>query len=260
MSQVKTSIKRFSAIVWRRWMITFFLAAVALALAAVPGAARLWQYHREVILSGQWWRMLSGHFTHWNADHALWDLVMFAALGIACERISPRRFIVLVVGSALAISGALVWLMPALQEYRGLSGIDSGLFVFLVAVLLRTAWPGRDGPSLAVGIILLTAFTGKIGYEMATGTTLFVDSSGAGFVPLPLVHAIGGICGALVGLVPERVCATRLDSGGGLVTPRLILPGQRESTPPRESPAWERPAPRTKLATTHRRSIRRTAT
>ena len=253
MSQVKTSIKRFSAIVWRRWMITFFLASIALALAAVPGAARLWQYHREVILSGQWWRMLSGHFTHWNADHALWDLVMFAALGIACERISPRRFIVLVVGSALAISGALVWLMPALQEYRGLSGIDSGLFVYLVAVLLRTAWPGRDGPRLAVGIVLLTAFTGKIGYEMATGTTLFVDSSGAGFVPLPLVHAIGGICGALVGLVPERLCEANLESGCGLAPVQVISTEPHESKPPRGFPAWERPAPRTKLAAARRR-------
>ncbi len=102
-----------------RVLLTLTLAGLGLALAAVPGAARLWQYHREAILTGQWWRLFTGHWTHWNADHAAWDLAMFAVLGMACERLSPRRLIALLVGSPLAISLVLVWFAPSGSSIAG---------------------------------------------------------------------------------------------------------------------------------------------
>ena len=52
----------------------------------------------------------------------------------------------------------------------------------------------------AVAIAAGAAFLAKAAYESATGTTLFVDSSAAGFIPLASAHLIGGAVGAIVGL------------------------------------------------------------
>ncbi len=49
-------------------------------------------------------------------------------------------------------------------------------------------------------IALIAGFEAKLGYELVTGTTLFVDSSAAGFTPLPLVHAVGGLVGCVFAL------------------------------------------------------------
>src|SRR4029078_5316519 len=94
-----------------------------------------------------------------------------------------------------------LWLLhPEVAEYRGLSGIDSALFLNVALVLLHEAHNRRQALlSWTLGL-LLVGFIAKLGYEMANGATLFVDSSEAGFTPLPLVHAVGAAVGILLAL------------------------------------------------------------
>jgi hypothetical protein len=65
------------------------------------------------------------------------------------------------------------------------------------------------------GGLAITAFAAKLLYETTTGATLFVNSPAAGFVPLPLVHLVGGCVGLVVGLaekiadqLPREKCIT----------------------------------------------------
>ena len=164
-------------------------------------------FDRTAIAAGQWWRLLSGHFTHCDVDHLLWDVLMFALLGGLIERRSRRWLVGTVVASAAAISSVLWLAHLGLAQYRGLSGIDSSLFTFALLMLLDDA--RRAGQSIAVwGLVAMAAgFAAKIGWELTAGSTLFVDSARAGFVPLPSVHAVGGILGIAAWLAKN--CAVR---------------------------------------------------
>ncbi|HJX27071.1 MAG TPA: hypothetical protein VJ885_04105, partial [Thermoanaerobaculia bacterium] len=51
------------------------------------------------------------------------------------------------------------------------------------------------------GAAALVAFGSKIVFELATGDLLFVQPTAgeAPFVPIPLAHAVGGLCGLAIG-------------------------------------------------------------
>lgn len=171
--------------------ITILTAAVAL----LPEAAALLQFDRSAIATGEFWRIVTGHCVHWNADHLFWDLTMFSLLGAICERRNQPRFAVVLLLATLAIPCSIGVLQPRFETYRGLSGLDSALFTLLAASLLEDKvrekhWPWVIGISL-----LLFGFAAKILFETISGTTVFVDSAAASFEPVPLAHIIGALAG-----------------------------------------------------------------
>lgn len=175
-------------------ILTIALATVALATWAIPGADAALQYYRGAIAAGELWRLVTGHWAHWGADHLTWDLIVFAVFGALLERSSRRGFVAVVSGSALAISGALWFAAPPFEFYRGLSGIDSALFAAFFARLLRDAWRDRSLLESIVPVLALVGFVGKSAYELATGATLFVAASST-FTAVPLAHLVGAVAG-----------------------------------------------------------------
>ncbi len=171
------------------------LVLPAAAILAWPSLACELEYNRSAIANGELWRIATCQWTHWSLNHFLWDALVFLSLGTLCERYSRRGFAVCIVASAVLIPLA-VWLwLPGMLQFRGLSGIDSALFVLLTVQLA-----GTKGRSMAaVAICLLGAFVLKTYFEIAFNDTIFVDSHGA-FVPVPLAHAVGGAVGLLVAL------------------------------------------------------------
>jgi rhomboid family GlyGly-CTERM serine protease len=167
-------------------------ASLLLFLPALPAfALGGWlELDRAAVARGEVWRLLTGHWTHWTPDHLLWDSLAFLVLAALCEaRISRKRLLAAVAGSALAVS-ASIWFLPGIERYRGLSGIDSALFVLLAVTLLRERRSPLAGLALA-------AFLAKAAWEVSTGSTLFTETQGA-FVPVPLAHLIGGGWGLLI--------------------------------------------------------------
>jgi rhomboid family GlyGly-CTERM serine protease len=178
---------------------TAVLCVVAL-VAFAPGAAALLQYDRAALAAGQWWRGISGHWAHWSADHLLWDAATFAALGMLAEVRSRTRFLLCAAASSVAITAGLWFLRPDVELYRGLSGIDSALFVLVAAGLLRDALSTRRPLiGLAAGAAL-AGFAMKAAWELSTGTAVFVNDASAGFESLPLAHALGAGVGLPLGL------------------------------------------------------------
>ena len=158
---------------------------------------------REAVARGEVWRLLTGHWAHWTADHFLWDSLAFLVLAVLCEtRVSRARLVATVLGSALAVSAGVWFVQPEIEpiaRYRGLSGIDSALFVLLAAMFVR-----QTGNSL--GRLALVAFLGKSAWEVWTGSTLFTAADG--FVPVPLAHLIGGVWGVIAGRSPTSMAKT----------------------------------------------------
>lgn len=193
------------------------LTSIAVIASLFPGVCDLLQFDRAAIARGEVWRVVTGNFVHWNADHLIWDSLMFFILGLAIELRSRHRhlesdsaignlFVLTTVASAIAVS-ACVWFFTPLERYRGLSGIDSALFVLLAAWYLVDVIKSGAYSQAAIPSGLLLCFLAKIGYEIATGHTYFVDSTAAAFVPLPQVHLAGAGIGVLFFALVNRTSA-----------------------------------------------------
>ena len=190
------------------------LAAAAFAAAASPAAL---EYRRDAATEA--WRVLTCHWVHWSADHLRWDLLTFVALAFACRH-RWRRAVAALAVATVTIPLAVAMLKPELSSYRGLSGLASTLFVMVACELLLRRAPARDGdavhthrqrfvrviPNLAAGLSL-AGFAAKLFWELATGGTVFVDAAASGFVPVPLAHLVGGLCGAAAALLRRRPCS-----------------------------------------------------
>ncbi len=100
---------------------------------------------------------------------------MFVVLGAVCELRDPRRMRGCVLVAAAAVSALVFLCFPEIETYRGLSGIDTALFVLLAVGIVRdAAREDNRGLTLAAGGLLL-GFAAKPMYEAITGQTYFVD-------------------------------------------------------------------------------------
>jgi rhomboid family GlyGly-CTERM serine protease len=177
---------------------TFSFAVLTLTIHLLPSLGNVLQFDRAAVAHGQVWRFFTAHLTHFGEDHLRWDLLAFVVLGAIAERISRSAFL-MTAGVSAAVITAGVWLaQPQFTTYRGLSGIDSALFGFVVADLFATGFRERHGFSMVVGGLALAGFAAKCTYELTTGNTVFVEAGGA-FAPVPLAHLLGMAVGAAAG-------------------------------------------------------------
>ena len=186
---------------------TLLLGAFAVVIHAVPGLVETLQFDRDALNRGEIWRLITGHFTHFGADHLRWDVIAFLAFGSLVEIRSRRAWIYCVAVGAIVISGGVMWLQPQFSFYRGLSGLDSALFGFVVADLIREGRRLQDRLMVFLGGGALAGFVGKCVFELVSGTTLFVETSDA-FQPVPLAHLIGAIVGMTLAAryrAPKRI-------------------------------------------------------
>lgn len=156
------------------------------------------QYSRSELGNGALWQIITGHLTHWNLNHLIADLAVFGLLGSMVESKSRKSFIVLHAGSAVLISASVYIMLPGIEHYRGLSGIDMALagFVILDNLIQSRKKSGRIETMLWT-IALLGLFA-KPAIEMALGHPIFVQDLGANVVGLPAPHFVGAIIGICV--------------------------------------------------------------
>ena len=178
--------------------LTLLFAAVAGALALLPGAADALQLDRSATGLGGLTRGLTAHLVHFNANHLAWDVGTLLLLGTWAEVLSRRGMLRTFLLSAGTISAAVWFLQPQFDHYRGLSGIDSAMFGFAVAHLFRSARMKRDLETVLTAVAAALLFAGKSAFELWTGSTLFAEPSTA-FAAVPLAHLVGFATGAWVG-------------------------------------------------------------
>lgn len=195
------STGKSAARAWLAWIggATPALCLIAVALHLIPDAGERLEFRAAEVAAGEVWRVLTCHFVHWNTSHLLWDLVAFAILGMRCERLGWRTTWQVAGLAALAIPLAVALVQPDLRAYRGLSGLDSALFVLLALRLVADR--GRAKMERALPSLALVGFGLKVAYEAHAGQTLFAEA-GAAFVPVPLAHLVG----ALVALLGGACC------------------------------------------------------
>ncbi len=155
-----------------------------------PAARQALSYEREGLLQGQWWRLLSAHFVHLDLEHAVLNgLGVILMWALFARDYAPLRWLVIYLGSALAVSAGLWFLNPELDWYVGASGALHG--VMTAGTMAHLKRGDLDGWILAGFIVL------KLGYERFAGALPFAGSPDT-VVDAHLYGAAGGVVLALL--------------------------------------------------------------
>ena len=177
-------------------IIILFLLFLIIELCSCIWASAL-QYNRTAIIDHwQIWRILTGHFTHWNYEHLFWDTFAFLIASFLLFRISLFQFIFVLLFSLLFISLWILFFNPEVKLYRGLSGVDVALFFFLSLSVIRFSIKKKKYTGMAVGIVFLLFLIMKLGYEFFSGEMLFVGNL-SGRKLLLSAHFSGAVAGII---------------------------------------------------------------
>lgn len=143
---------------------------------------------RATFIDGVSYQLWTGHCLHYTFEHFAWDALMFVVFAALLWREEGwRMFGWLALGAPL-ISIVVFRLDSHLMEYRGLSALDSMLFIrYCLGSIVNT----KSWDRWFFGVLPFVALSAKIGYELCSGSALFVSDLGEGVVPLPSAHLAG---------------------------------------------------------------------
>jgi rhomboid family GlyGly-CTERM serine protease len=184
---------------WSTLGLAAIVVAAVLAQAWPEGAAAL-EFDRQRIAAGQWWRPVSGHLVHYGWPHMAADMGVFAALCWVAQR-RGRGVAWSVAIGGVAVGAAVYWWAPDTNTYRGMSGVDSAVFGYLVVTEVV-----RDrGLKAAAWLTALALTLGRFVFETATGRPILPTSLPDGIAVVGIAHMAGLVAGCMAAAVSEAV-------------------------------------------------------
>lgn len=149
-------------------------------------------FDRELILSGELWRLFTGHLAHWSASHLMLDLVAFLISAWFVESALKIKTAMLYITMALLISMVLLIGEPTLHQYGGLSGLAYGNVLFAALRLMTDrgvlAWLAGSVLVITLGRLLLSF--------QAFDTDTFSQTE-ISVITVPLAHLTGMLCASV---------------------------------------------------------------
>jgi rhomboid family GlyGly-CTERM serine protease len=169
------------------------LCCMALLLAPLLGAEPLqllWRYERAAVADGQWWRLLTAHVVHLDANHALLNCVGLALLwALFARSYRPTQWLWSTAITVAAVDLGFWFVSTSLTWYVGASAVLHGVFAAGCLALVRQ----RD----TVGIVAGLLFVAKLAWEQVQGPLPFEQEH-----PVVTVsHAYGAVGGVVAGLI-----------------------------------------------------------
>ncbi|MCJ2375605.1 rhombosortase [Vibrio sp. ZSDZ34] len=164
-------------------------------LAQLPLIQSWLVWDKTAINSGQWWRILTGNFSHTNSVHLIMNLAALWIL-VWIFRPRPNHFVFLLIFISSIIG--LCLLSSSLGWYLGLSGALHGLFSYWA---LNEALRGRRTSwALVVAVIAKVAWEGVYGASEVTAQ--MIDASVA--TEAHFIGTIAGLATASVAKLMQR--------------------------------------------------------
>jgi rhomboid family GlyGly-CTERM serine protease len=147
------------------------LIVFTLALSAFIFDARISDlliYNRSLITAGEYWRIISGHFFHSNANHFLLNTAAVALLwALHGQYYSYKNYLSVFLTSAIVCSLGIYWFSVYIELYVGLSGVLHGFFVW--GALMDIKHKEKTGYLLLIGVMA------KIIHEQIYGASADVE-------------------------------------------------------------------------------------
>ncbi|WP_076585187.1 rhombosortase [Vibrio ostreicida] len=140
------------------------LVLIAVSLACIGAQfeplANLTYWNRTLIFDDQWWRILTGNFTHTNFTHLGMNL---AGLWVISYLFRPKSLSLMWVLLGVSLGVGVLNLMSNMSTYVGLSGALHGFFAYYA---LKEWLEGRSSSGwLVLGVIA------KVTWEMTMGAS-----------------------------------------------------------------------------------------
>lgn len=180
------------SLVGRIPVITLLLVGGGVVVALFPGWSSWLIYDRAAILSGEIWRMFTGHWVHFSTSHLVYDLLALGVAGWIVESQKLPHFGWLCLLAPWLISAVLLLCEPQMKYFGGLSALATTAIVYLALFGLQDTAPWRW-----VCLAALLGIAGKILFETVTGRMVFVNT---GNIPIA-VSVASHITGALIALL-----------------------------------------------------------
>ncbi len=114
-----------------------------------------------LLQTGEYWRALTGHFTHYSWAHWLRNMLSLVLLQQMLGATIKCRQLPVLVGALALLSSAAILLFTPWHFYTGLSGLLHGMFTFGALTALRQR--------RAVGAVVLAVVVLKLGWEQFNG-------------------------------------------------------------------------------------------
>lgn len=155
-------------------------------------------FERELILQGQWWRLLTGQWVHWGVMHTLMNIAGVWLLWLLFAEYSTGwRYLLVIVFIMLASNFGMLLFDPKIEHYVGFSGTLYGLFAWGAVHDIRHKVP--------FGWLLLAGVCVKVGYDVIFGAVSLVGQSADNLaVSAHLFGVVGGLLLALASYKPWR--------------------------------------------------------
>lgn len=141
--------------------LTLLAVTVAVIVSRSPALTGLAVYDRDAVLSGDVWRLFTGHWVHFSRSHLLLDCLALAVAGSFVELRSRRLWLLFLAVAPWWIGGGLLRFDPALAVYGGMSGLVMGAVVLVILML----WRGPGG-ARTLAVLLGLFVMGKLAGEM----------------------------------------------------------------------------------------------
>ena len=168
--------------------LTIILISFAMALGG--STASFWfRYDRDAIMSGEIWRIITGHFVHLGWKHFIMNIAGLLLIWLLFGRlISTLKWALCIIINALFISIGFIIFNKDLNWYVGLSGVLHGMFVCGAIASLVQGYRAEA--------LLLILLIGKLIWEQLQGALPGSAVFAGGDVVVD-AHLYGAIIGAV---------------------------------------------------------------
>lgn len=189
-SKLKPLLKRHGLPVVIAFVVTF--------IGLFGSDVILWlRFDRNAILSGEIWRLFTGHLAHLSWPHLLMNLLGLALVwGLFDRHLPAKRWLHAIIFSAFGTSLFLLVIDAHLRWYVGLSGVLHGMFMLGCMYDLKTGrWDAKLMLLLIIAKLLWEQLIGPLpGSETTAGGNVVVDA-----------HLFGALMGVITYFVFRRV-------------------------------------------------------
>lgn len=161
--------------------LTLGLVVILLALHFLVPDKELLYFSQTDVQAGEYWRVVSGHLMHADADHLTWNCIGLLVLGTLIEQVSRHQWWITLLVGISSVSILLLSPFSQLNYYAGLSGVLNTMLL----VALWHEWSHKRSWWLAS---IFLACVAKVVFEVCTGGSLLTNIS---WPPYPWAHVAG---------------------------------------------------------------------